>query len=35
VDIILTLAQADALDEDVAFWDALEATNRELVPSGR
>lgn len=34
VDIILTLAQADALDEDAAFWDALEATNHELAPSG-
>jgi len=34
VDIILPLAQAAALDEDAAFWDALEATNHDLAPSG-
>jgi hypothetical protein len=34
VDVILTLAQADQLDGDDAFWDALDATNRELAPSG-
>ncbi len=34
VDVILTLAQAHQLDGNDAFWDALDATNRELAPSG-
>ncbi len=34
VDIILPLDQAVALDEDFAFWDALEAANAELSSAG-
>ena len=34
VDVILPAAQSALLDEDFAFWDALEFSNRELDPSG-
>lgn len=34
VDIILPLDQAAALDDDPAFWDALDAANAELAPAG-
>jgi len=34
VDIILPSEQAAALDDDRAFWDALDAANAELAPAG-
>ena len=34
VDVILTREQSATLDDDVAFWAALEGTNADLAPSG-
>lgn len=34
VDAIIPLADLDRLSEDDSFWDAQEATNRELGPKG-
>ena len=34
VDLILTTVQSKGLQKDFDFWDALDATNRQLAPSG-
>ena len=34
VDTVVPTAQSEQLNEDIAFWDALTATNAELEPLG-